>query len=336
MRYRPFGATGLEISEIGFGCGNSAGLMTGGVPQEQRKAVQRALDLGINYFDTAPNYGERRSGRGASEIRIGQTLRELGARPIVGTKVEFRPPDLGDISGTVARSVDESLARLGIDSIDVLYLHNRIAVQRALRDSPMGSQLTPGEVLGPGGVLEAFQRARDQGKVRFLGFCSGGGEAAATREVLESGGFDCVQLTYNVLNLTEGRPPPLGFQGPDHGQMIEHAAARNMGVVVIRVLAAGALSGRPERHPLNDGSRAGGDDYERDAQRAQALSSIADRHEQALSQIAIRFGLSHRGVSTVLVGFSEVAQVDEAIAAAESGPLPDADLSQIEALFHKY
>src|SRR4051794_28314163 len=114
MQYRSLGRTGLQVSEIGFGCGNTAGLLTGGQYEEQRRAIERALAVGINYFDTAPNYGERVYERGRSESNLGKVLRELGARPHVGTKIELHAPHLADIPGSVARSLDESLERLGL------------------------------------------------------------------------------------------------------------------------------------------------------------------------------------------------------------------------------
>lgn len=331
VKYRAFGRTGLDISEIGFGCGNTAGLMVSGSAEQRRATVSRALDLGINYFDTAPNYGQRQGGMGTSEANLGQTLRELGARPIVGTKVEFDPETIHDIPRAVAESVEASLRRLGLDTIDVLYLHNRIGAERELRPGPMGSKLSPADVLGRRGVVDAFERECEGGRVRFVGFCTSGGDVAATRRVLEEGTFDCVQLTYNILNPTEGRLPPDGFQGADHGQFIDAAAARGLGVVVIRVLAAGALSGLAERHPVA-GTRERGE-YEGDLARAQTLRFLADEHEQTLSQEAIRFALAKREVSTVLVGFSDDPQVVEAVSGSDAGPLPPRDIERLEPLY---
>lgn len=103
MKYRPLGKTGLQVSEIGFGCGNTGGVLTGGTPEEQRRTVHRPLELGINFFDTAPNYGERTGGTGMSEVNLGRVLHEIGARPIICTKVEFWPSELDDIPGKVRR-----------------------------------------------------------------------------------------------------------------------------------------------------------------------------------------------------------------------------------------
>src|SRR5262245_52307148 len=113
------GGTGLSISEIAFGTGGTAGLMSTGTRDEQLAAVKRALELGINYFDESPDYGD-----GVSESNLGTILRELGATPVITTKVEVRAENLDDIAGHVERSVDQSLGRLGVDHVDVIQIHN--------------------------------------------------------------------------------------------------------------------------------------------------------------------------------------------------------------------
>lgn len=330
MEYRDLGSTGVRISEIGFGCGTTAGLLTVGSPAEQREVVQRALDAGINYFDTAPNYAARGEW-GQSEVNLGRVLKELDARPFVGTKVEFHAHELDDIPGTVARSIDESLDRLGRDSVDILYVHNRVGTERFLSESAMGSRLGKADVLGPNGVLECAQKIRQDGRARFLAFCSSGGDPEVNREIVNSGGFDVVQLTYNLLNPTEGRLPPTGFTGDDQGQIIDHAAAKGMGVVVIRVLGGGGLSGSSEPHRLSadtQGARLHGEAMAR----ANALSFL-EQDDQTVAQGAIRFAIGKKEVSTVLVGFSEISQIDAAVEAAGRGGLAEADLARIERLY---
>jgi len=125
VKLRRLGRTQLEISEIGFGCGPTAGLMIHGSEQERRLTVARALDLGINYFDTAPGYGNS-----LSEKNLGETLRALDARPIVATKVALSVDELQNIPDAVARSVEASLARLGLPRIVLIQLHNRVGPRR--------------------------------------------------------------------------------------------------------------------------------------------------------------------------------------------------------------
>src|ERR1041385_9091193 len=99
VQYRRVPRTTLSLSEIGFGCGGNAGLMVRGGHDEQHRAVARALELGINYFDTAPDYGN-----GAAEDNLGRVLRALGQRPVINSKVEIRQDNLGDIAGHVVSS----------------------------------------------------------------------------------------------------------------------------------------------------------------------------------------------------------------------------------------
>src|SRR5262245_28276023 len=145
MEYRPLGRTGLRVSALGFGCGNVGGLMIRGAPAERERAVARALELGINYFDTAPSYGD-----GQSERNLGQALRALRASPHVGTKFRLEPGELRDAGAAITRSLEASLARLGLPRVDVLHLHN-----------PIGTAPSADQVLES--VVPVLERLRQQG-----------------------------------------------------------------------------------------------------------------------------------------------------------------------------
>lgn len=328
MEYRALGTTGLRVSEIGFGCGKAAGLIIWGSREERRRAITRALELGINYFDTAPVYGD-----GLSELHLGQALRELGAHPIIGTKVALRAEDLEDISGAVIRSVDTSLGRLGRDSVDIVHLHNRVAIRRVPgARAAIGPLLSVDEVLGPGGVLEAFKELQREGKLRFFGCCAFGGEVPAVNQLIDSGGFHSLLAYYNILNPTAGGPAPPGFKGDDYGQVIDRAAARGTGVIVLRVLAAGALSGQEKQHPLARGGRSG-TERQADVARTRALGFLTQGGQYTLAQAAIRFALMKREVSTVLVGFSALSHLEEAVGCSGTGGLLPEELAHLEELY---
>ena len=104
MDYRQLGRTGLRVSALGFGCGDVGGLIVRGTPAERERAVARAVELGINYFDTAAAYGN-----GRSEENLGEVLRRLRPDVYVGTKFRLEPSDLSDVAGGVARSLEASL-----------------------------------------------------------------------------------------------------------------------------------------------------------------------------------------------------------------------------------
>ena len=326
MQYRMLGNTGLRVSEIGFGCGNVGGLMVRGSHDQQISSVRHALDLGINYFDTARAYGE-----GQSETNLGRVLEEIGEEVILSTKIRLESDALQDIAAATASEVEQGLARLGRGSVDLIQLHTRLVEKR----EPGRFAMTPDEVLGPGGVIEAFKRLRDQGRVGFFGF-TGLGDVEAIHALVDSGEFHSFQAYYNLLNPSAGQAVPEGFSALDYGRVIDRAAAGGMGVVIIRVLAAGVLSAVPEsgggssREPLSTGS-----DYERDVARAHKLAFLKDHGLESLPQAAIRFAFMKPEVSTVLVGFSNNAQIDEAAACSGAGPLPEAAMAALREVWER-
>ncbi len=315
MEQRPLGSTGLEVSALGFGCGAVGGLMVRGDAAEQRQAVSRALDAGIAYFDTAASYGD-----GLSEEHLGQVMRDLGAwsRVVVGTKVRLRGDELERPVEAVRASIEASLKRLGRSDVDLLNLHNPIALVSA---DPQVLDLDT----TLSGVARGLRDVVQAGLARHVGF-TGLGDTAAIQEVVRAEPFESVQTYFNVLN------PSAGFVGHDGGQqdfhgLIDTAARAGRAVIVIRVLAAGAAAAVPERPP-NAGDPGGnlvsGGSYSSDLDRAQSIAKLA--REMGLEgpvELSIRFGLSHPGVSTVLVGFSNVGQLEEAIKYAERGALAD-------------
>jgi aryl-alcohol dehydrogenase-like predicted oxidoreductase len=324
MIFRALGSTGLRVSEIGFGCGNVGGLMVRGSFDEQLRAVRRALELGINYFDTAAGYGD-----GNSEINLGRVLRELGPEIVLATKARYRLEDLSDLKQATIGYVEESLRRLQRESVDLIQLHTRVVVERGRGRFA----LSPAEVLGRGGVLEGFRELRAQGKVRFFGF-SGLGDPEALEALVDSGEFHSFQVYYNLLNPSAGHPVPPGFSALDYRLLIDRAAKKGMGAVVIRVLAAGVLTATPEAgggsspEPLSPGS-----DPEADRERARKLGFLVQGDIRTLSQAAIRFALTKPEVSTVLVGFSNVAQIEEAAACSGAGGLPESALARLRELW---
>jgi aryl-alcohol dehydrogenase-like predicted oxidoreductase len=325
MQYRTIGKTGLRVSEIGFGCGNNAVLMVKASYEDQVEAVRHALDLGINYFDTAFAYG-----LGKSEENLGRILNQLKTPAVISTKIRLEADALTDIKAATIREVEAGLRRLQRDSVDLIQLHTRVVTGRQ-QDKRFG--MTPGEILGRSGVVEGFKAMRDKGKVGYFGF-TGLGDPAALHEVVDSGAFHSFQAYYNLLNPSAGHPVSPGFSALDYGLLIDGAAAQGMGVAVIRVLAAGALTSNPGAgggstpEPLSEGS-----EYSLDVQRAEKLKAALALDGKGMTQAAIRFGLMNPKVSTVLVGFSNTAHVDEAVACSGAPPLSDGEMAQIEKLW---
>ena len=312
MDYRPLGVTGLNVSEIGFGCGNVGGLMIRGEHRDQVRAVARAMELGINYFDTASSYGD-----GQSETNLGRVLNELAADVYVGTKFRVTTHEPGLIRDNVINSVEASLTRMQREQVDLIQMHNHVASRAD------GGAVSPEEALGE--VLDALGDLRDQGKVRFWGMTAVG-ETPALHRVIDSGTLNSMQSVYNLVNPSSGAAVPPGFDMPDYGNQIERAAANGMGVLVIRVLAAGALSGEPTRHPVAVPSVApigSGRDYDQDQSRAEAFRFLLDEgYAGSLAEASLRFALGNPGVSSVLVGYSSLEHLEQSVAFAGKRPLP--------------
>lgn len=323
MQLRVFGRTGMQLSVLGFGCGAVGGFMVRGDPAEQERVVARALAAGVNYFDTAVQYGD-----GESEKNLGRVLQKLKpANVVVGTKVRIPPGEFGRIADAVTTSLDGSLARLGLERVDIFHLHNPITV------SGGGNALSVRQVLDE--VVPAFERLRAQGKIRFLGMTAVG-DTAAMKEVIDARAFDSAQVVYNMLNPSAAEPLPQSYPAQDYAGMFDHTKAAGVGVVGIRVLAGGALSGSAERHPIAGpapepiGSAMS---YDADVGRAQRLMPLVkEGFAASLTEAATRFALSHPAMGTILVGMATPQQFEDALAAVLKGPLPQAALDRLSAL----
>src|SRR5438105_1998525 len=148
---------------------------------------------------------------------------------------------MADVAGAITRSLDASLGRLGMERVDLLQLHNSVRLGRD------GGAVTPADVVQQ--VAPAVQRLRQQGKVRFVGMTSNG-ETAALHRVIDSGAIDTAQVFLNLLDPSAWVEVPRGFPGQDFDRLLSHTRDQKMGVIVVRVLAGGALSGTLDRHPL--------------------------------------------------------------------------------------
>jgi aryl-alcohol dehydrogenase-like predicted oxidoreductase len=325
MERRTLGKTGLSVSALGFGCGDVGGLMVRGTPADQERGVARAIELGINYFDTAAAYG-----RGESEKNLGRVLRTLRPDIVLGTKFRVDPEDRGRVAEAVTASLEASLGRLGLERVDLFQLHNRVS--ETGQDRP----ISPADVLDQ--VVPALERLRSQGKIGFFGITALG-EAPALHRVIDARVLYTAQVCYNLLNPSAGVPVPAGYPAQDFARLLDHTRAADMGVIAIRVLAAGALSGAEARHPVaipTVAPIASGADYAADVARARRLEALVrEGHAESLVEAAIRFAISNPAVSTALVGYSSLEHLEYAAAAADRGPLSRAALDRLTALWQE-
>jgi aryl-alcohol dehydrogenase-like predicted oxidoreductase len=323
METRVFGRSGMRLSALGFGCGAVGGLMVRGDPRDQERAIARAIEAGVNYFDTAVQYGD-----GESEKNLGRALQSLNRSGlVVGTKVRLPAAEFGRIGAAIAQSLDGSLSRLRLDRVDIFHLHN------AITETGGGQALSVTQVLNE--VVPAFERLREAGKIRFLGL-TGVGDTAALHQVIDSGKFDSAQVVYNMLNPSAASGLPAHYPAQDYGRLFDRTRAAGTGVIGIRVLAGGALSGSAARHPIASPPPApigSAMSYDADVARARRLQPlVTEGFVASLTEAATRFALSQPAIGTILVGIATPEQFEDALKAVDKGPLPMAALDRLSAL----
>ena len=329
MKYRTLGRTGLQVSEVGFG-GAGIGHVWGPTTDEECvNAVRRALDLGINFFDTSPRYGG-----GRSEENLGKGLAGRRSDAIIATKVRLQNEDdrvdVGSMVAAVRNSVEQSLARLQTDYVDVLQVHHQVGAERGQYMAAVGPPPRYALLLNEDDCLalgEAMKTVAQEGKVRFLGITAWDGHPNAIQTILESGVFDTAQILYNLLNRTAVAVPPPGFDDIDQGQAMPVAEAHNVGIISIRSHAAGALADSLDRETAPDSEVA------RDHSRGQAIRPLVTAQYGSLSQAALRFCLDNPAISTVVPGFKAVAEVEEAAACSELSPMDEETRQELERLY---
>lgn len=198
---RDLGRTGEKLSIIGFG-----GIVVNGLEQNAADEIVRdAIGRGVNYFDVAPSYGN-----GEAENKLGVALRGRRERVFLACKTAERDRD------GAAAELERSLKRLRTDHFDLYQLHALTTVEEVKK------------ALGPGGAIEAFEKAREAGKVRYLGFSAHSEEAALL--AMESFAFDTILFPFNWVCWSEGRFGP---------RVLEAARSRGMGCLALKAMALG-------------------------------------------------------------------------------------------------
>jgi L-galactose dehydrogenase/L-glyceraldehyde 3-phosphate reductase len=319
MRLRTFGRSGIRISEVVFGGGAVGGILVHKDDATKREAIRRALGGGINWIDTAAQYGN-----GKSEEALGWLLPGTAPAPCLSTKFGLEVQNLKDIPAQIEESLSASLRRLNRSSVDLLQLHNRIGSKAG------GRVMTVDQILGKNGVADGLERLREKGLIRHAGITAIG-ETAAVCEVIRSGRFDSAQVYYNLLNPSADRAMPPAWTGHDMNGII--AACRDNGVAVmaIRIFAAGVIAsddrtGR-ESVLLPDTSVA------EDERKARAVFDAIGEDHGTRAQVALRFVLSNPDVSCAIIGSAELHHIDDALRAAEMGPLPPEVLARLGKLY---
>jgi len=321
MQFRSFGRTGLQVSELILGAGNVGGILIHQDDATKREAVRRALAGGINWIDTAAQYGD-----GKSEQALGWLLPQAGSTPHLSTKVSVDVQSPVSIADQTEQRLAEGLARLKRSSVDLLQLHNRIGAR------PGGRVITVEQVLGKDGVAEGFERLRDRGLIRYLGITALG-DAASVCEVLHSGRFDSAQVYYNLLNPSAARAMPSAWTGQNFSGVVDACRRNDVAIMAIRIFAAGVIA-TDERHGRESVLTADTSLPEEERKARAVFSAIGTEHGTR-AQVALRFVLSNPDLSCAIIGCAQLRHVDEALQAQAMGPLPASVLARLETLYER-
>jgi L-galactose dehydrogenase/L-glyceraldehyde 3-phosphate reductase len=319
MKFRAFGRTGLQVSEIVFGCGMVGGLIIEKDDDTRRAAIDRALSAGVNWFDTAPQYGN-----GKSEEALGWLLASE-TRPFhISTKVMVDVSDLSDLRGQIEASVERSLVRLKRDSVTLLQLHNQIG-------SGGGARMLPAEeVMKRDGVLDILSDLRDRGLTRHIGITALG-ETDSILRVIRSGRIDSAQVYYNILNPSAAELLPAHWPGYRFDGVLQACAEHGVAAMNIRVFSAGVVATdfrKGREQPLT-----AGDTVESESAKARALFAVLGESYGDPAETALRFALAEPRLSCVVVGLGELSHLETALGAQAKGALPDEALAVIRQIY---
>ena len=311
MNYRTLGRTGLEVSEVGYGAwGIGGSRWVGARDDESIRALERAIELGLNFIDTALVYGD-----GHSEQLVGQVVRGRSERIHVATKVPPKngawPPPPGVPAEEafpadhIRACTEQSLGNLGIDSVDVQQFH-----------------VWNDDWVGEGDWLEGVEALKHEGKVRFFGVSINSHEPSNALRLIETGVVDTVQVIYNVFD-----------QSPED-ELFPACQEHGVGVIVRVPFDEGGLTGSitPETTFDPDDFRNGyfrGDRKQQVQERVRAIVHDLGRDESEIAAIALRFVLSHPAVSTVIPGMRSERNVERNVAVADGRGLPEDDVEKL-------
>jgi aryl-alcohol dehydrogenase-like predicted oxidoreductase len=298
MRYRTLGKTGLQVSELGMG-----GLFVssfGAAREEGCRAVRRALELGVNYVDTAPGYLD-------SEEVLGVALDGVEQPYVLSTKLGGRPqPFDAQDKDALRRSVETSLRLLGRDHIDILMIHEP--------DRPGQYDWFPDWEHFHGPVCELLDELKQESVIRFTGL--GGTTAYTLAHILATGAYDVVLTAFNYSLLW--REATIA--------VLPEAKKQGMGVIVGSPLQQGALA-RCYVDEVKHGARWLSPPRRAQFKRLYAL--VADL-DISLPELALRFVLSNPDVSMTLMGARSVVEVEQNVQSVEKGPLPQDVLDELQ------
>lgn len=302
MEYRPLGKTGLTVSVAGLGCGGNSrlGLGRGASVEDSMAIVRTAVDLGVTLLDTAEVYG--------TEEIVGAAIRHYDReRLVISTKALFRSGD--DTAASVARRVEASLRRLGIDYIDIFHFH-------AVSPAAYGHHR---DVLAP-----ALLKLKEQGKVRHIGITETGPndpEQKMLSEAIPEDPWEVVMLAYSLMNQGARRAIFPVTQRRGIGTLLMFVVRNIFSNADYRrdVFAKLVAQGKLDHSILSDGDPLG--------------FLTAEGAAESITEAAYRYARHERGADVILFGTGNKAHVEQNIASILRPPLPTEIVERLHALF---
>ena len=308
MKYRQLGRTGLKVSEIGYGAwGIGKSSWIGASDDESIQALHKSIDLGLNFIDTALGYG-----KGHSESLVGEVMRERSETIYVASKIPPKnslwparpgvPVQETFPAEHVIASTEQSLRNLGLDTIDVQQFH-----------------VWDDDWVNQGDWLEAVQKLKEQGKIRYFGVSINDYQPANAIKLIQSGVVDTVQVIHNIFEQTP--------EDELYPACIEH----NIGVIVRVPFDEGGLTGR-----INESTVFPEGDFRNHYFRGERKREIAERNQQiasglgltidSMAEVALKYILSHPAVSTVIPGMRSIRNVEKNCAVSDAEKLTEEQL----------
>lgn len=313
MEKRKFGRIG-EISCLTLGGGGTGQVWGPTSRQEAIATVREAVEAGITFLDVAPSYGN-----GEAEVVIGEAFKgQLPAGVRLSTKCRVGNPAPDQVLPMLERSLDASLARMKLERVDLFFLHNQI-----IPDNTVGRFEGTPRRLFVEAVRPAFEHLVARGRIGAWGITGIGVPTAIIETVQEDPAPAAIQVVANLLDSLGGLRR---FDGPARPREIMAAAhRRGIGVMGIRAVQAGALTDALDRELPGDHPDMV------DYQRAVPFRALAKEMGESPAALAHRYALSMEGVSTVILGVKNRAELRECVEAAAKGPLTPELVAQIDA-----
>ncbi|HTY38858.1 MAG TPA: aldo/keto reductase [Bacteroidota bacterium] len=312
MNYRKFGKTDIMVSEIGYGAWGIGGAMwQGATDDESMKALNKAIDLGVNFIDTALVYGD-----GHSEGLVGRLVKERGERLYIATKIppmnrRWPAPDDAKLTDAfpyqhIIRNTEQSLRNLKLDFVDIQQFH--VWNDKWTNEAEW---------------FDAISKLKEEGKIRYFGVSINDHQPENALKLAASGKVDTFQVIYNLFD-----------QSPQD-KLFPFCVEKNIGIIVRVPLDEGGLTGTIDSDsvfPPGDfrNNYFKGDRKQQIVERVGQLMAVGGKEAKNIAELALRFILCDSAVSTIIPGMRSTLNVERNCGVSDGRKLSDALLSELK------